>query len=44
MVAERATDEPGSVGAAAREAGLESMLAVPVLRGGRVTAVVAWYF
>jgi hypothetical protein len=44
MVAERAKDEPGSVGAAAREAGLESMLAIPVLRDGRVTAVVAWYF
>jgi hypothetical protein len=44
MVGERAQVEPGSVGVAAREAGLESMLAVPVLRAGRVTAVVAWYF
>ena len=44
MVSETAADEPGSVGAAVRDAGLESMIALPVLRGGRVTAVVAWYF
>jgi hypothetical protein len=41
---ESAGQEPGIVGVAAREAGLEAMIALPVLRGGRVTAVVAWYF
>ena len=44
MVSEHAADEPGSVGLAVRAAGLDSMIALPVLRGGRVTAVVAWYF
>lgn len=44
MLIERAADEAGSVGAAATEAGLTSLVALPVLHGGRVTAVVAWYF
>lgn len=43
MVNERAVDEPGPVGEAAREAGLESAIALPVLAAG-ATAVVAWYF
>lgn len=43
-VAEPAAGEAGEVGAAARLAGLESVLALPVLRAGRVAAVVAWYF
>lgn len=43
-VGERAADEPGPVGAAAREADLQSMLAFPVLRDGRVAAAVVWYF
>lgn len=44
MLAEHAADEPGAVGAAAREAGLQTLVALPVLQGGRVSAVVAWYF
>ena len=40
MVTERAGDEPGPVGAT----GWTSVAALPVLRQGRVTAVVAWYF
>jgi hypothetical protein len=43
-VAEPAASEAGEVGAAARLAELESVLALPVLRAGRVAAVVAWYF
>ncbi len=43
-VAERAADQPGPVGAGARQADLGSLLALPVLRGERVAAVVAWYF
>jgi GAF domain len=44
VIAEQAADEPGSVGLAAREHGLASLVALPVLREGRVVAVVAWYF
>ncbi len=44
MLVAHAADEPGSVGAAAREFGLTSLAAVPVLKAGAVTAVVAWYF
>lgn len=43
-IAERAVDEPGAVGAAARQAGLTSFVALPAVRHGRVTAVVGWYF
>ena len=43
-IAERAVDEPGAVGAAARQAGLQSFVAMPVSRQGRVVAVVGWYF
>ncbi len=43
QVAEQARDEPGGVGAAARAAGLESVVALPVMGGGRCVAVVAWY-
>jgi len=39
-----AASEPGAVGAAARTAGLQSLVALPVLRAGRLVAVVAWYF
>ena len=44
MVSELAQDEPGPVGTAARAAGLDAVLALPVLRQGRVSAVVTWYF
>ena len=43
-ISEHAVDEPGAVGAGARAAGVKSLLALPVLREGRVAAVVAWYF
>ena len=39
-----AADEPGGIGAAARAARCTAVLALPVLGGGQVTAVVAWYF
>jgi GAF domain len=40
MVTERAADEPGPVGTT----GWTAVAALPVLRQGRVSAVVAWYF
>lgn len=43
-VADSAVQQPGAVGAVAGEIGLESVAALPVLRGDRVAAVVAWYF
>lgn len=43
-LSERAIEEPGPVGAAAAAAGWTTIAAVPVLRGERVAAVVAWYF
>lgn len=42
-VSEAAASEPGVVGSGAAEAELESLVAVPVLRQGRLAAVVAWY-
>ena len=44
MLTERAADEPGPIGAAAGAAGWTSVVALPVLRQGRPSAVVAWYF
>lgn len=44
QVGDNAAGEPGLVGAAARDAALASVVALPVLHGGRITAVVAWYF
>jgi len=44
MLTERALDEPAPVGAAALAAGWRSVVALPVLHQGRVTAVLAWYF
>ncbi len=41
---QKAGDEPGGIGIAARAAGCSAVLALPVLSEGRVTAVVAWYF
>ena len=43
-IGESAASEPGLVGAAAGVAGLDSVLALPVLRDGRLVAIVAWYF
>ncbi len=43
-VTQQPGDEPGAVGAAARGAGLRAMLALPVMQGERVAAIVAWYF
>lgn len=37
-------DEPGGVGASAARAGLSALLAIPVLREGRLMAVVVLYF
>ena len=44
MLVAHAKDEPGSVGAGARDVGLGSLAAIPVVQAGAVTAVVAWYF
>jgi GAF domain len=44
VVAEAADQEPGLVGAGARDAGLKSLVALPLLRDGRAPAVAAWYF
>jgi hypothetical protein len=43
-VGESAASEPGLVGTAAAGAGLEAVVALPVLHDGRLRAVVAWYF
>ncbi len=43
MLSECAADEPGGVGAAAREVALASLVALPVMREGKPAAVVAWY-
>ena len=43
-VSQQAQGEPGGVGSAARAAGLNTVVALPVLQGGSVVAVVAWYF
>ena len=41
---EQAMSEPAGVGASAADAGLGSLVAVPVLQAGRLVATVAWYF
>ena len=43
-VSEQAASEAGGVGAGARAAGLQTVVALPVLHGARTAAVVAWYF
>lgn len=43
-IAERAADEGGEVADAANACGAAALVALPVLRNGRVAAVVAWYF
>lgn len=44
VINERARTEPGSVGDAAREFGLQAMVALPVMANDRVGEVVALYF
>ena len=39
-----AGDEPGELGASAAAAGLKVLLAMPLLRDGRLLAVIGWYF
>lgn len=43
-VSSAAAAEPGAIGHAAAEAGVKLLVALPVLREGRLAAVVAWYF
>lgn len=43
-VTDQVTAEPAGIGAVAARAGLCSLLAIPILRDGRLTAVVALYF
>jgi hypothetical protein len=43
-IAEQARDEPGLSGDGARQAGLDALVALPLWRGGRVVAVMAWFF
>ena len=43
-ISHHASDEPGELGASARAAGLEVLLAMPLLHGGRLLAVIGWYF
>ena len=43
-VSQQAEGEAGGVGASARAAGLHIVVALPVLQGTQVVAVVAWYF
>lgn len=42
-LSEAAGDEPGTVGRAATAAGWVQLVALPVIRDGRLAAVVAWY-
>ena len=44
QLSDDAAGEPAGVGAAAVAAGLTSMVALPILREGRLLAVVAWFF
>ena len=43
-ISNQADTEPLGLGAAAREAGLKSLVAIPVIRNGRTVACVALYF
>ena len=43
-ISQQAADEPGALGASAAAAGLQVLLAMPLLRDGRLLAVVGWYF
>ncbi len=43
-ICESVADDSSAIGASSRKAGLETMLALPVLENGRLKAVVAFYF
>jgi DNA-binding transcriptional ArsR family regulator len=43
-ISRHAGDEPGELGASAKAAGLQVLLAMPLLRDGRLLAVIGWYF
>lgn len=43
-ISHHACDEPGDLGASATAAGLQVLLARPLLRDGRLLAVIGWYF
>ena len=43
-ISQHASDEPGELGESAWAAGLEVLLAMPLLQGGRLLAVIDWYF
>ena len=43
-ISNQAETEPVGLGAAALEAGLKSLVAIPVIRDGRLVACMAWYF
>ena len=43
-ISHHAGDEPGDLGASATAAGLQVLLAMPLLRDGRLLAVIGWYF
>lgn len=43
-ISHHAGDEPGDLGASATAAGLQVLLARPLLRDGRLLAVIGWYF
>jgi len=43
-VCDDVASEPGGLGARLRGAGVHTLVAIPLLRDGRCTAVMAWYF
>ncbi len=43
-ISHQAGAEPGELGASAQAAGLTVLLAMPLLRDGRLLAVIGWYF
>lgn len=43
-ISESVAEDSSAIGASARKAGLETMLALPILESGRLKAVVAFYF
>jgi len=44
VVCDDVASEPGGLGARLRGAGVHTLVAIPLLRDGRCTAVMAWYF
>jgi hypothetical protein len=43
-VSENLAADPTVIGSSARAAGLDTMVAMPVIERGRFKAIVAWYF